>query len=1070
MLLGDLQARIENSDPDNADVVHMGPGQTLEEGYDTYGYHRARATVMEGRLKAFSVIPVRSKEGSWSVIIICNTSNRTGRTNPHILVARDQDDEEFADTKEWEEAIWHTILANEGEPSASVGQIRMIGGPTPSENRVANWIHTVQIVERVMATYHQSRPTGDHTVRAHTESQSMATAEMQARIRVIDDAYGPHGPERTAAKGVRPQGETFGVTLTEADIASMVEGKPVTDGIMTWGVLEMQHRCRTAKVEVCGAMLGHDILSGNNATELLTWHQCWRGTDRRPTIDYTGARFVAMPVKDGPHGWFLVIICHLSATQSDRYKPCALILDPRNKNKCKIHPDAVAAISAYMQKWRTCVWHQVQSPLAAEWLTAPQAHHAYDSGILVLHMIDLFARQCSLKLASGRLPPYGPFGGNEAVDQSTWFELRDVVGAKGARPVPTRPTLKTRLLRRMMTNNTSGDTANGEEQVDTPAWTKLVTSEPGTAIYDALESVLGPRVGRMMTGDTTGACKWSENDTRSQKIPTGVVLAVADALHTALMAHTWEGLGCNRTHALEGRGTLRVCSWMLAPCQTTGAAGWTVPGKPSTCPAALWFINLALSEGGRYSVIYNNGVSDSTLELQTQGEVCAFQGGHLDAGRVAVVTQGDTRLVVLCVGLAWNKPVKVMMGEHFDDHDPRHLRLVIDQEGAGVYSRARYGLVEGSTQRMRTSRHVCPRCEMKQSTRLEVLAHFQHTHLHSADEGQTAAVYDSEMREYWEWRRFDAVAQRILHVERECGVTACCPTIRRPTAPRPGCLRGVAEAHAIFEGGIRIGDRRRPARYLFEQGMDRQDVIAARELTDSQEGQDRTSAIHDISGKLGDTVRIIPYADEQALAYLEGRPTVDARTGCVLRGEDTWEYRKALHGRVVATIEALARKVGEPVKLRGFMELLISKPGAQGQDWHMDVYMGGWNFTWRIQGRPATRFMDIPYQGFPEYLWPGKSTLPAAWDTQPEANVVWAEEGDISMFRADAPHAGPANPTKELRIAGFIPQDIEEDVDDYVITETVLFPRRTGCAKLPTDAPAVVHKALAAARGARKPR
>ena len=166
------------------------------------------------------------------------------------------------------------------------------------------------------------------------------------------------------------------------------------------------------------------------------------------------------------------------------------------------------------------------------------------------------------------------------------------------------------------------------------------------------------------------------------------------------------------------------------------------------------------------------------------------------------------------------------------------------------------------------------------------------------------------------------------------------------------------------------------------------------------------------------------------------------------------------------TIETLARKVGEPVKLRGFMELLISEPGAKGQDWHMDVYMGGWNFTWRIQGPPATRFMDIPYQGFPEYLRPGKSALTVGWDTKPDAGVVWKTEGDVSMFRADALHAGPANTTGERRIAGFIPQEMTEDVDDNVITEEVLFPQRKGHVRLPDDAPAEVHGALDAALNA----
>ena len=460
-------------------------------------------------------------------------------------------------------------------------------------------------------------------------------------------------------------------------------------------------------------------------------------------------------------------------------------------------------------------------------------------------------------------------------------------------------------------------------------------------------------------------------------------------------------------------------------------------------------------------MIYNNGVSSSTLELRTQGEVYAFQGKHLDADRVTLVPHGETRLVILCVGLAWNEPLEVQPGEHVDDHDPRDLRLVINQEVAGRYSRERFGLEGGSAPKIRTNGHVCPRCEARCPKKSDMITHFQQAHVHSS-ETEATATYTSEMQEYWEWRRFDAVAQRILYVERVCGITACCATVKRPTAPRPACLRKFAEVHALFEGGISIGSGRRPARFLFEQGIHRQDVQEARELADSQEGRAKKSAIHDISGELGDTVRVIPYADEQALAYLEGRSD-DARASCILREEDTRERRKKLHERIVNTIETLARKVGEPVKLRGFMELLISEPGAKGQDWHMDVYMGGWNFTWRIQGPPATRFMDIPYQGFPEYLWPGKSALTVGWDTKPDAGVVWKTEGDVSMFRADALHAGPANTTGERRIAGFIPQEMTKDVDDNVITEEVLFPQQESHARLPDDAPAEVHEALDAA-------
>ena len=71
-------------------------------------------------------------------------------------------------------------------------------------------------------------------------------------------------------------------------------------------------------------------------------------------------------------------------------------------------------------------------------------------------------------------------------------------------------------------------------------------------------------------------------------------------------------------------------------------------------------------------------------------------------------------------------------------------------------------------------------------------------------------------------------------------------------------MRSFAAVHARFERGIKIGSKRRPSRYLFRQGIDRRDVSAARDLALSEEGQTRANAIHDVSGTLGATVRIIP--------------------------------------------------------------------------------------------------------------------------------------------------------------------------------------------------------------------
>ena len=131
---------------------------------------------------------------------------------------------------------------------------------------------------------------------------------------------------------------------------------------MLWGAREIRHRNQAAPVWVCDALLGHDIANGNKATELLTWHRCWADKNGEPAIDYTKPKFIMVPMKDGAHGWFLVTICHLTARRNDRYKPCALILDPRNETKHNVHTDAVTAISTYMRKWRKCTWNQEQEP------------------------------------------------------------------------------------------------------------------------------------------------------------------------------------------------------------------------------------------------------------------------------------------------------------------------------------------------------------------------------------------------------------------------------------------------------------------------------------------------------------------------------------------------------------------------------------------------------------------------------------------------------------------------------------------------------------------------------------
>ena len=936
-----------------------------------------------------------------------------------------------------------------------------------THNKGNSWLCPIQLVEAFVKVHHEGRHALDHELRARTENLDEAMMEARARIRAIDDVFGPTGPDRAAAEGVKASGETCDITLTQADMKSLSEGEAVTDNVMKWRMRELRNRTQPDTVWFCDAMLGHDIVNDSEASELLIWHRTWVGKGRGPAFDYTRSTFVVMPVKDGDQGWFLIMLCHLTGQKGGKYKPSALVMDPRSSVKKRLHANAVAKITAYMREWRDRTWGQTQEDLTLRWLTVPQGAQGYESGIVVLHMAGLLAQQCGLKHANGRQAPFGPFGALETSDQQTWFNLRSVITMRGDKPRLTKPTLRERLEREARPDGGARDDEEQKAGTEEPqAWTgeERVISEPATATHSKLMGELKGQVSRMMQQGSPRALRWRTRtgDKPNADVPRLAAEAINNILHAAWMSTTWGGIGCNRTHALQGRGTWRVHSWELTMRDgDTGEEEWALPTGKHACPAALWVINLALSEGGEYAVHFCDGDAHEQLRLTTQGNAYAFLGQrHLDAGSISLTTVGATRLVELCVGLAWNKPVTLAPGEHWDDHDPHGLRLIIDQEGPGDYSRERFGLVAGTAARMRTKRHVCPWCDVTESCRANIMRHIQSHHRRVMGAGETHEIYAREMSVYWEWRRFDTVVQRILNVEQECGITTCCPTIRRPAAPRPPCLKKYEAPHAVFEGGIKIGDKRRPERYLFRRGMARADVLAAKDLADSQEGQERESAIHDVSGELGATVRIIPYAEEEALKYLEGRPANDVRKGCILRREDTRTLRRELHERIRTTIEKLARKVGEPVRLRGFMELIINKPGAQGQDWHMDIFMGAWNFTWRIQGRAATRFMDIPYQGFPDYLLPGKSNLRPDWSRHKEADVQWENVGDISMFRADALHAGPANTTGERRIAGFMSQLTTEDADDFVITERVLFPRKADRARLPDDAPAKVHRAL----------
>ena len=93
--------------------------------------------------------------------------------------------------------VQRAVFEVTGGASATQGKIGIHVGPTPNEGRSGSWIHTIRVVEEVIATYHHEHLERDCTVRA-PDGVKM-TVEFQARVRALDDAYGPPGPDRTAA-------------------------------------------------------------------------------------------------------------------------------------------------------------------------------------------------------------------------------------------------------------------------------------------------------------------------------------------------------------------------------------------------------------------------------------------------------------------------------------------------------------------------------------------------------------------------------------------------------------------------------------------------------------------------------------------------------------------------------------------------------------------------------------------------------------------------------------------------------------------------------------------------------
>jgi hypothetical protein len=205
------------------------------------------------------------------------------------------------------------------------------------------------------------------------------------------------------------------------------------------------------------------------------------------------------------------------------------------------------------------------------------------------------------------------------------------------------------------------------------------------------------------------------------------------------------------------------------------------------------------------------------------------------------------------------------------------------------------------------------------------------------------------------------ICARILDVERRQGIDACCTAVCRPEKDRPACLAQWDAAHKEFEQGIPIGHRRRPSFYIFKHGLDSETVRKTIVIADSDESDNKHSVIHDKTNS-SCTSRIIPYADEIAVAYLDERLNKkgDGRQQCVLTDEATKTSRKEVTACTLHTLMSLASSVGEPAALRSFIEIIFCTEKAPGQVAHMDIYGfdpdpletsgAGWNFTWILEG------------------------------------------------------------------------------------------------------------------------
>jgi hypothetical protein len=549
-------------------------------------------------------------------------------------------------------------------------------------------------------------------------------------------------------------------------------------------------------------------------------------------------------------------------------------------------------------------------------------------------------------------------------------------------------------------------------------------------------------------------------------------------IHAAMLTHDVGGEGSNMSRAMKGEAVLQVCTIVITVSSEAKDQKWTRVSLPKVdYPASLWATTLFVSPGGQADVaITHKGrtAPEREFHVGSKGVAYALPSFALDTYDL------DTRVMKgshasMFVGLAWAQPITVQAGERWDFQSTGRLRLLIDQD-TGPYAADRFDLGEesastntgsGRRKKMRTNKRVCLWCTHKEATAAALREHIRTHHRHGHTDAQIAEEYEPGLHTYWAWRRYDLICARILDVERRQGIDACCTTIRKPEKDRPACLAEWDTAHKEFEQGIPIGHRRRPSFYIFKSGLDQDTMRKTRVIANSEESDKKHSVIHDKTNS-SYTSRIIPYADEKAVAYLNERlnDKGDGRQQCVLTDEATTTSRREVTAHTLHALMSLARSVGEPTTLRSFIEIIFCTEKAPGQVAHMDIYGfdpnplntsgAGWNFTWILEGSKGTLLKKYQYQGFPDNFTPGISTLPTtSWDNLPDEELGYTEPGMVLMFRANHIHAGASG----KRTMGFACQATNEDVDEYVLTHRVIVKNKK--VRLPADAPDEVKRVVA---------